>query len=193
MKLRMTRGALFALSAATLLLTAGCPDDTTPANDTGTADAGADLSRTDKGPGADLSGTDGPTSDMPVNSDAASGDGGATKVDCDPAKAGCESLPGPCKDGEVRAVVNGCWGACVPIEQCADLPEKPDCNITTGITCKSAVPSCLPGYVPTRQGTCYGPCVPIGTCACVSGGPPEQCPDKAYICHSSGRCGVLGP
>ncbi|MCK5801099.1 MAG: hypothetical protein KAI47_28120 [Deltaproteobacteria bacterium] len=191
MTIRTTRTCLLALGTTALLLTAGCSDDTTT-TDSGTIDARTDVVRTDSGPG-----TDGPISDSPVSdappADLGSGDA-PTAVPCDPAKVSCESLPSTCAIGEVHMIENTCWGKCVPIEQCSDLPAQPDCNITTGITCKSAVPTCQPGYVPTRKDTCYGPCVPIGTCACTQGGPAEQCPDKTYVCHTSaGRCGILGP
>lgn len=199
MTINARRGLVALTASGLLLLATACSDDATTTDTGVTTDASVDLPRGDQGTTPDQTQADGSQADGPQADDAttpedgASGEGGATII-CDPSGVVCDSLPGPCKGGEVRAVVNNCWGKCVPIEQCSDLPAKPDCNISTGITCKMATPTCIKGYVPTRDGTCYGPCVPISTCACTPGGPKEQCPDPNFVCHTGpGRCGPLAP
>ncbi len=167
-------------------------------------DAGGDPSVVDKGqslldgPALDRSSVDGPLNDGAadvskadvVQMDVMQSDG-VGAVSCDPSAVTCKSLPGPCNIGEIRAVVGNCWGGCVPIEQCSDVPAQPDCD-QTQIFCDVMPPICPKGYVPTSNGMgCYGPCVPITTCACTSGGPPTQCP-KDYVCHAyAQRCGPL--
>jgi hypothetical protein len=111
---------------------------------------------------------------------------------CDPAKATCRSLPTPCAIGQVRAIVSGCWGDCVAIESCQDLPAQPDCDLSHA-TCERVPPSCLDRYLPSVTNSCFGPCVPDLTCACVPGGPAGQCPSPhASVCHQvAKRCGPL--
>jgi hypothetical protein len=161
----------FCALIAGLLLSVGCDDSLGPLDSGATHDA---------------------TTRDAVLPDLVAGDGSADPVPCDPAKVTCKSLPAtPCGIGEVHSIRHDCWGPCVPVERCRDLPAQPNCDLS-GVSCEMVTPSCQQGYVPTAEGTCYGPCVPIGACACTSGGPAGQCPGDAFVCHNNaGRCGPL--
>lgn len=117
--------------------------------------------------------------------------GDAGTVLCNAEIVTCKSLPGACNIGEAREVVGTCWGDCVPIEQCSDLPAEPDCDLT-GMMCEMMPPVCLQGYVNTNNGNgCFGPCVPIFTCSCKPNGSANQCPQDT-VCHNyAQRCGEL--
>ncbi|PIE66362.1 MAG: hypothetical protein CSA24_00430 [Deltaproteobacteria bacterium] len=160
-------------------------------------DKGADRGQLD-GSGLDGSGKDVVT-DVVIKDDGTTipkdGSAGenASKVLCNPSLVTCQVSPSPCSSGQAPQIIAGCWGPCVPISQCTDLPSKPDCNTSQGIICDVIPPSCPKHYTPTRSGACYGPCVPLTACACATSGPPEQCPDPQYICHNTGFCGVIGP
>lgn len=51
---------------------------------------------------------------------ASTGGGNSTLVSCDPTEIVCQPLvpPEPCAEMWAHSVVNGCHGACVPIEEC---------------------------------------------------------------------------
>ncbi len=58
--------------------------------------------------------------------DVDAGDVDATgSLDCNPIHVLCNALPGPCPGGQVRAVVGGCWGECVPYTDCVPIPCDP--------------------------------------------------------------------
>jgi hypothetical protein len=88
----------------------------------------------------------------------------------------CNALPPNCPPGRVPAVLGGCWGGCVPVEQCTAVPSCDRCR-QAGYLCVSDVARwmnlfhCVP--VPS---TCSGNL----TCACAGsilcGAPPTfQC------------------
>jgi len=83
----------------------------------------------------------------------------APEVDCDPANAFCDMVQPTCDEGFTVSIVNGCYGACVPVEQCA-TPNK--CE---GIViCAMAPPDCEPGFVPSVENGCWGTCIPEEEC-----------------------------
>jgi hypothetical protein len=57
-------------------------------------------------------------------------DAGDGVTSCDRRKLACKRADPTCPEGEVPAIVAGCFGACVPIDACAcDAPEAcPDAN-----------------------------------------------------------------
>lgn len=88
--------------------------------------------------------------------------------DCDASHIVCMTFAAvaPCPEGQAYSVVDGCYGKCVPLADCAPLPTEPlyDCD-TTKITCQTFAPVICPdGTVPTVENGCYGPCVPSTQC-----------------------------
>ncbi|MCB9555923.1 MAG: hypothetical protein H6707_07455 [Deltaproteobacteria bacterium] len=157
-----------------------CQDTRTTGTDAATLEAGTTVDATTTSDG------------LPPTADGASADA-AQSGSCDPANVSCKSLPLACPLGQARLVVGDCWGECVPIARCTDLPAHPNCNIS-GVACRAAQPSCPAGYVVTDSGAgCWGPCVPVTTCACTPNGPKEQCPSPlAPACHANRmQCGPL--
>lgn len=76
--------------------------------------------------------------------------------DCDQAHALCNALPPSCNDREVPSVRVSCWGPCVPVSACTDVPAAL-CTSTSGTwhtggcgnyhcgafpTCAALIPGC---------------------------------------------------
>jgi hypothetical protein len=79
----------------------------------------------------------------------------------------CDSLPPTCADGEVPSIQGGCWGVCVPKDECADPPpvacdsylEASDgvCSREEGDECRFQDPDCdvaCLAYIEESDGVC---------------------------------------
>ncbi|MCA9670462.1 MAG: hypothetical protein KC503_32925 [Myxococcales bacterium] len=179
--MRTSSSVFVALLALVAVASAACDSSRTTGDGGGSADGSVADGRSEgvgtDGPGGLEAGSDGP---LPAT------------TTCDPAKATCRALPQACGRGEVRSVSSaGCWGACVPIATCTDVPERPDCDMTK-VSCERVSPTCPDGYTPTHVNACYGPCVPNVVCACEPNGPSSQCPSETPACFNlDKRCGPL--
>jgi hypothetical protein len=67
----------------------------------------------------------------------------ASKVDCDPRKVLCKSLPQPCPDGQVRALEGTCYGDCVDVDRCP-CSERDACPNPDSYTCHMSAGHCGP-------------------------------------------------
>ncbi|MCR9161864.1 MAG: hypothetical protein ACE37F_25760 [Nannocystaceae bacterium] len=50
------------------------------------------------------------------------------EVSCDPLLVECDQDPPTCPDGQAPRVVDGCWGACIPVEYCDVVPSCEACG-----------------------------------------------------------------
>jgi hypothetical protein len=62
--------------------------------------------------------------------------------------AACESLPPTCPNGQVASVVGGCWGECVSVTRCLEVPDCSACK-DSALACATSTTGshhCLPLY-----------------------------------------------
>ncbi|MBW2734412.1 MAG: hypothetical protein JRH20_18650 [Deltaproteobacteria bacterium] len=131
------------------------------------------------------------TKDLPKRHDAHTD--GTEFPRCNPALVECRALPPYCHVGMIASVEDACWGPCVEVATCSDLPEHPNCDLRN-VSCEMMEPICPDGYFPTAEGYCYGACVPSGACWCDCGpgtSPKECCPVPGFTCWTVGFCGPL--
>lgn len=78
------------------------------------------------------------------------------EVSCDPLSITCDGkddIPPECPEGQVPRVVDGCWGACIPVEFCDVVPGCDSCGedevciesvtqVAFSFTCVPLPPSC---------------------------------------------------
>ena len=93
----------------------------------------------------------------------------------------CSSLPPSCPSGQLPRVVDGCWGECVSVSRCLEVP---DCNACGGggMACATSTTGshhCIPMY-----------CANADACACAHAPP---CAGGESYCTNTGnfevRCG----
>ena len=131
---------------------AGCGDDATPPTETGTTGAssgatdpsttgptssgGAETQDTGSGEGTASGGTSATDTVGSTDSEGTADTGtdtgtettGGVQVSCNPTLVLCDGPIPECPPGEVPEVVDGCWGQCVPILECATEPSCDDCQ-----------------------------------------------------------------
>lgn len=74
---------------------------------------------------------------------AADGECAPEGVSCDRRELRCKRAEPECPEGQIPAIVDGCYGACVPIDACVcDEPE--DCATTDTYTCHMYKNRCGP-------------------------------------------------
>jgi len=89
----------------------------------------------------------------------------------------CAQPPPPCAAGQVPSITNGCWGACVPTEECLTVPKCTQCTGTQ--TCVEYVTQLGPQFhcVPTPA-VC-----PTEECACMA---DAVCQGSFNLCSDGG-------
>ncbi|MEM9192935.1 MAG: hypothetical protein AAGF12_27420 [Myxococcota bacterium] len=135
-----------AIAILTLISLASCGDDSsvrdvTPdgsRSEAGAADAMADAAEDaplDAASDRDLDAPSDRDLDAPSDSDLDAGDSAPDGVVCDPRQVLCDAIPPDCPQGRVPEVVQGCWGNCVDIGECAcsDPAACPEPNLYTCI------------------------------------------------------------
>jgi hypothetical protein len=65
------------------------------------------------------------------------------QVSCDPREVVCKRAPPKCQGWQVPSVVNGCYGECVPIEQCGCTQEN-ECPQRDQFVCHKSARHCGP-------------------------------------------------
>lgn len=95
----------------------------------------------------------------------------------------CNAIPPECGPGQTPAILNGCWGGCVPVTECASVPSCDECDGTL-MTCVSIDHSGGDGgsqhCVDIPKG-CEGTpdCACMGQNVCVS--PTSDCQDLSGL------------
>ncbi len=87
--------------------------------------------------------------------------------DCDGSKVYCNALPPSCPAGQLPRVVNGCWGNCVPMEQCESVPDCFNCPAGTACVVYDAWSS--DHHCVTPPAGCSASCSCLGQLLCVDG------------------------
>jgi hypothetical protein len=91
--------------------------------------------------------------------------------------ATCAALPPSCEPGLLPSVIRGCWGPCVPFEQCGLVQDCAQCT-AIGQTCVSSgsfrtLTVCVP--IPESCGSAPPTCACMGDYAC---NPATPCVDR---------------
>lgn len=135
-----TSGAASSPTAGVAGTTVGAAGNVSSAGSGGShAGAGGGGSSASAGSGGSSSAGSGST-DTP---DAGSAPAGEGPLDCDPKLLRCRIAELPCPEGQVRQLVDGCHGPCVPVDRCAcDGPD--DCPHEEQYTCHMFRARCGP-------------------------------------------------
>ncbi|MCA9598712.1 MAG: hypothetical protein KC776_35620 [Myxococcales bacterium] len=87
--------------------------------------------------------------------------------DCDGSKVFCNAIPPTCPAGQLPRVVGGCWGECVPMTQCASVPDCFSCPSGTACVVYDAQLSTHHCVTPAQG--CAADCSCLGQTLCTGG------------------------
>jgi hypothetical protein len=108
------------------------------------------------------------------------GGGGACRfVASECASAVCAKTPPDCSSGFVPSVEGGCWGACVPVTRCLEVPDCSWCGDNICATSDSGSHHCTSAF-----------CSGLGPCECFNspcGGGPDYCTAESGVAVSCGE------
>lgn len=106
-----------------------------------------------------------------------------TSISCNDLQTVCLAAPPECPAGEQAAVVDGCWGGCLPDRECAEVGSCAEC--TGGLACveyqsQMSTTHCVdPGPCATADCACLGESAcqePFGICSDTADGIGCECP-----------------
>jgi len=87
--------------------------------------------------------------------------------DCDASTVFCNALPPECPAGQLPSVENGCWGPCVPADQCLSVPDCFGCP--SGTVCVVYDAWTSSHHCITPPAGCATSCECLGKLVCVDG------------------------
>ena len=118
----------------------------------------------------------------------------------------CPAVPPACPVGQIPSVhgEGGCYGPCVPYDECA-CDDADDCALIRGSTCGPSglciidcnvsharnpvrPPACPAGEVLSVIGVGWGPCVAATLCSCTTFDDCPQITGISEVCTTSGHC-----
>ncbi len=112
-----------------------------------------------------------------TSADLACGAGRCAAYDCDESAVTCSTPKPSCASGELPAVRTGCWGACVPADQCRSVSGCTACPAATHFCVRTSTGFAVTAHcVPIIPGCGAAPtCACAGSSVCVS--PTDFCVD----------------